>query len=92
VLYHRRMPRARSIDPNARRFGAVIFELRARRGWTFADLGKASGMHPDWLCILEFGRNVPSLNTILKLAKAFDIEAAELVRRVEELRRSDGVA
>jgi len=87
-----RMPRARIIDPNAKRFGDVIFRLRTARGWTFADLGKASGMHPDWLCILELGRNVPSLNTILKLAKAFDVEAAELVRRVEELRRADGVA
>lgn len=84
------MPRAQSIDPDARRFGLVVAGMRISRAWTFVDLARASGMNADWLSILELGRNVPSLTTIFRLAKAFGVEASELVRRVEDLRRSDG--
>lgn len=46
-------------------------------------------MSADWLGILEDGRNIPSLTTIFRLAKAFDVEASELVRLVEAVKRSD---
>ena len=82
-----RMPRARIPDEDAARFGAIVARLRTERGWTLADLSRASGMNATWLGVLERGGNVPSLATIFKLAEVFGVKAAELVREVEEARR-----
>ena len=76
------MPRARAVDANAVRFGAIVYRLRMGRDWTLEDLAKVSGMNADWLGVLERGLNVPSLTTILRLADAFGVEAAALVHEV----------
>jgi DNA-binding XRE family transcriptional regulator len=86
VPWHR-MPRARVLDEDAVRFGAVVTRLRAERGWTLADFSRVSGMNATWLGVLERGGNMPSLATIFKLAQVFEVEAAELVREVEQARR-----
>ena len=81
------MPRARVPDADAARFGAIVNRLRIERGWTLADFSRVSGMNATWLGVLERGENMPSLATILKLAEVFGVEAAELVREVEQSRR-----
>ena len=81
------MPRARVPDEDAVRFGAIVTRLRMERGWTLADLSRLSGLNATWLGVLERGGNVPSLTTIFKLAEVFDVEAAELVREIEQARR-----
>jgi DNA-binding XRE family transcriptional regulator len=80
------MPKAKSLDANAVLFGTIIYRMRTERRWTLEDLGRVSGMNSDWLGVLERGLNVPSLTTILRLADAFGVEAASLVRDVELLR------
>ena len=82
-----RMPPARVPDADAVRFGAIVTRLRMERGWSLADFSRASGMNATWLGVLERGGNMPSLATILRLGEVFGIEAAELVRQVEQLRR-----
>jgi transcriptional regulator with XRE-family HTH domain len=81
------MPRARVPDEDAARFGAIVARLRTKRGWTLADLSRASGMNATWLGVLERGGNMPSLATIFKLAEVFGVAAAELVREVGDARR-----
>ncbi|HYC93901.1 MAG TPA: helix-turn-helix transcriptional regulator [Thermoanaerobaculia bacterium] len=81
------MPRARVLDEDAVRFGAMVMRLRMERGWSIADLSRASGMNATWLGVLEQGGNMPSLATIFKLADVFGVEAAEMVRVIERLRR-----
>ncbi|HEX9984112.1 MAG TPA: helix-turn-helix transcriptional regulator [Thermoanaerobaculia bacterium] len=80
------MPPARVLDEDAARFGALVARLRNERGWSLADLSRGSGMNASWLSVLERGLNMPSLATILKLAGVFGVEAAELVRQVEQAR------
>ncbi|HEX9983907.1 MAG TPA: helix-turn-helix transcriptional regulator [Thermoanaerobaculia bacterium] len=82
------MPRARVPDDDAVRFGAIVTRLRTERGWTLADLSRLSGMNATWLGVLERGGNMPGLATIFKLAEVFGVEAAELVRAVDQARRS----
>jgi transcriptional regulator with XRE-family HTH domain len=53
------------------------------RGWTLVDLARESGMNGTYLGVLERGENMPSLATVLKLARVFGVEAAELVRELE---------
>jgi transcriptional regulator with XRE-family HTH domain len=54
------------------------------------DLAKASGMNADWLGVLEMGRNKPSLNTVLRLARAFGVSAATIVRQIESAQSRKG--
>jgi len=82
------MPRARVSSDDASRFGAIIRRLRATRGWTLADFAKFSGMNATYLGVLERGGNMPSLATILKLADLFGVDAADMVREVEQARRA----
>lgn len=74
-------------DEDAVRFGAIVTRLRMERGWTIADLSRLSGLNATWLGVLERGGNIPSLATIFKLAAVFGVEAAALVREIEQSRR-----
>ena len=77
------MTRARVSSEEAVIFGEVVNRLRTERRWTLADVARSTGMNATYLGILERGGNVPSLTTVLQLAKFFGMEAAELVREVE---------
>jgi transcriptional regulator with XRE-family HTH domain len=81
------MPKATRRDPNALLFGWVIKRLREERGWSIAMLARRTGINPTHLGVLESGRNIPSLNTILQLGDALGIEGAEIVREVGQMRR-----
>ena len=81
------MPKSTRRNPDAIRFGAIIRRLRQERGWTLVKLSMRSGMNPTYLGVLESGGNIPSLGTILELADVFNIEAADMVREVEQLRK-----
>jgi HTH-type transcriptional repressor of puuD len=69
--------------PSASRFGAIVRRLRTARGWTLRDLARKADMNPTYLGFLERGENVPTLVTILRMAKIFDVDASEIIREVE---------
>jgi transcriptional regulator with XRE-family HTH domain len=62
-------------------FGKRVRELREARDWTQERLAEESGM--NWLQVghIERGASDPKLSTIVKLAKALGVPAAELLRR-----------
>ena len=78
----------RGTDPDAERFGRIIQDLRWRRNWTLDDLGRFTGMHPDYLGLLERGLNIPSLTTILRLAEAYGVPAGTLLEPIEQERKA----
>src|SRR3954447_6541806 len=80
------MPRRSVPDRNAKRFGAIIRRLREQRGWTLVDFGRKADMNPTYLGFLERGENVPTLTSVLWLAKILGVEAAELIREIEQQR------
>lgn len=61
-------------------FGKRVRELRRERGWSQEQLAEAAGM--NWLQVghIERGSSDPKLSTIVKLAKAFRIHPADLLR------------
>jgi len=67
-----------------RQIGERIHLERANRQWTLADLSLRTGIKVPNLSRLEKGRHTPSLETLEKVADAFDLPVAELVssRRV----------
>jgi DNA-binding XRE family transcriptional regulator len=69
------MPPSRRISRDAICFGAIIRRLRVRRGWTRAKLAQRSGLNATYVGLLERGRNIPSLETILELAEVLGVDA-----------------
>ena len=81
------MPRAMRIDPDAERFGAILRQLRERRGWTRQKLAQRSGMTPTYIGILEYGGNTPSLPAVLELIEVLEGDIADVMRRLAAARR-----
>jgi transcriptional regulator with XRE-family HTH domain len=70
-------------SPQHLAFGNAIRELRGERGWSQEELGHRSGLHRNYVGGIERGELNPSLTTILKLAKAFDVQPSELLAGAE---------
>jgi DNA-binding XRE family transcriptional regulator len=81
------LPRSRQPDPDAVRFGAILRRERIARGWTIVKLARRSGMHHQYLGVVEAGGNVPSLATILEVCEVLGADAGAMIREVAEARR-----
>jgi len=65
-------------DPRAT-FGANVRAVRERAGLTQEALGHRASFHPTEVNRIERGRRNPGLLTIVKLAKALEIPASDLL-------------
>ena len=66
-------------------FGRVLQEIRRERQISQEELGFRSGYHRTYISLLERGKKSPSLQTIFRLASALNIEASDMIKRVEAL-------
>jgi transcriptional regulator with XRE-family HTH domain len=57
-----------------------IKQLRRARDWNQDELAKRTGLSKGYIARLETQRHDPKLSTLLRIAKAFDISVAELLR------------
>jgi transcriptional regulator with XRE-family HTH domain len=69
--------------PEAIRFGKHVRELREAKGWSLETLGEAAQMNELQVGHIERGASDPKLSTIVKLARAFGIRPADLLREVK---------
>jgi transcriptional regulator with XRE-family HTH domain len=53
---------------------------RGRRNWSQADLAEKSGLSVVYLSDIERGNKWPYLDTLVKLAEAFEMEVFELLK------------
>ena len=83
------MPKLSSTSRDAVQFGALLRRLRLARGWSIVTAAQRSGMNPNYLGSLEKGGNMPSLQTLFEMAEVYGVSAADLVREVEEARRTE---
>lgn len=67
----------------ARIFGEVIRELRRNRGLSQEQFGFECELHRTYISLLERGKRIPSLTTIIQLAIALKVPPSEIVRRVQ---------
>ena len=72
------MPAPHADDPRAT-FGANLRSARERAGLTQEALGHRAEFHPTEVNRIERGRRNPGLLTIIKLAKALDVPASDLL-------------
>lgn len=61
--------------------GANIRRLRKSRGWTQEQLAHEAGVAMRYIAGLERAEENPSLNYLVKIAEALDVEPTELLTR-----------
>lgn len=64
--------------------GKKIRSLRLSRGWTQEQLAEYADLHVSYVVLLEKGANRATIETLEKLAKAFDISISELVHSLDK--------
>ena len=73
-------PRQRSADLDvAKAFGLRVREVRLEQELTQEGLAEASGLHPTFISNVERGYRVPSVPTMLRLARGLGVEPSRLV-------------
>lgn len=63
-------------------FGRLLVELRAASQFTQADLALRAGIAVGFVSLMERGQRSPSIDTIFRLANAFDVHPEDLVKRL----------
>lgn len=64
-------------------FGAVLRRMRKERGWTQENLAARADIERTFVSFLERGLRQPTLTSILKIAEALGVSAADIVGQVE---------
>ena len=62
-----------------------IKDFRGRRNWSQADLAEKAGISIVYLSDIERGNKWPYLDTLVKLANAFNVEVHELLMPKDDL-------
>lgn len=73
------MSRRKVRSAEGQRFGDVLRRLRSERGLSQERLAEAANLTADYIGFVERGENVPTLTVILKLARALNVDAGELL-------------
>jgi transcriptional regulator with XRE-family HTH domain len=60
-------------------FGSRVTKLRLKRGLSQEQLADITGLHRTQISLIERGRRSPRLDTIIRLAKALNINPAKLI-------------
>ena len=66
-------------DPFIRDFGKRVRELRLERGLTQEQLADLAGMHFTAIGHIERASRSSTLETVLKLARALEVQPSELI-------------
>jgi DNA-binding NtrC family response regulator len=65
------------------RLGHKIRLLRAERDWSLKDLAGASGLSVSQISSIERGANLPSIESLLTIARAFNKRPSEILASIE---------
>ena len=66
-------------------FSAVLRQLREERGWSQEQLAQQAGLNRTYLGEVERGNAIPTLTTVSKLARAFDMRLSSMIARCEHV-------
>lgn len=64
-------------------FGVVLRRLRQEASLTQEELGFEAELRRTYVSVLELGQQQPSLTTILKISRALNLPASEIIAQVE---------
>jgi transcriptional regulator with XRE-family HTH domain len=63
--------------------GAVLTELRTKKGWSIRELSHRTSYVPNTIQNVEMGRKSPTLDTLEVFARAYSMKASALLRAAE---------
>ena len=64
-------------------FGGILRRLRKDADLTHEQLAEKAECHPTYISLVERGKRNPSLDMVLRLSRALECPAWELVRETE---------
>lgn len=67
----------------AKRLGRNLFMARRRAGFSQEELGALACLHRTEIGLVESGRRLPRVDTLIKLASVLDVGAEELLEGIE---------
>ena len=65
-------------------FGRALRRLRKEYGFTQEELGFEADLRRTFMSVLELGQQQPTLTTIIKLAKVFNLKPHQLLQEMEK--------
>ena len=83
--------RSNSSEDYSAEFGRRIRSLREQLDPSVSQeaLAERAGVHRTYIGHLELGKGSPTLDTIVRIAKALGVDAADLVRGLQKLKGRD---
>jgi transcriptional regulator with XRE-family HTH domain len=76
--------RRKSRSEEGLRFGETVRRFRKERNLSQEALAERAGMNADFVGFLERGENVPTLTTILQLARALGVQPSVIIKDFDE--------
>lgn len=73
----------------AKVFGEILRDLRIKSGLSQEKLAEKCDLHDRYISFLERGLKQPTVTTVFKIAKAFDILPSDIIKKMED--KIDGV-
>ena len=67
----------------AERFGRNVFLARRRAGYSQVELAARCSLHRTHIGLIESGRRLPRIDTLMKLVGALEVGADKLLRGLE---------
>lgn len=66
------------------KFGETVRRLRKERNLSQEALAERAGMNADFVGFIERGENVPTLTTILQLARGLNVKPSTIIKDFDE--------
>jgi transcriptional regulator with XRE-family HTH domain len=66
------------------KFGDTVRRLRKEAGLSQEALAERANLNADFLGFIERGDNVPTLTTILQLARALGVQPSRIIKAFDE--------
>ncbi|HEX8411810.1 MAG TPA: helix-turn-helix transcriptional regulator [Thermoanaerobaculia bacterium] len=66
------------------KFGETVRRLRKERNLSQEALAERAGMNADFVGFIERGENVPTLTSILQLARALGVQPSVIIKDFDE--------
>ncbi len=73
----------RSRDRLREKLGQRIRVLRAERDWSLKDLAAASRLSVSQISSIERGANLPSMESLLAIARAFGLKPSQILASID---------
>lgn len=78
------MSLAKASQAECRKIIQLLKEERERRGLSKYAVSQQSGLSQQAVGYMEKGHRIPSLETVLRIANAMDVDLSEIIKRAQK--------